>query len=57
MLEANAKGVHMQTAITLQVLIFIAIMYVDDTDILLSDITGSDTLQDVFERATMAALV
>ena len=57
MLEAKVKGVHMQTAITLQVLIFIAIMYVDDTDILLSDITGSDTLQDVFERATMAALV
>ena len=32
-------------------------MYVDDTDILLTDITGNDTLDDVFRRAKKAAKV
>ena len=32
-------------------------MYVDDTDILLTDITGNDTLEDVFVRAKRAAKI
>lgn len=55
MLEDRVIGVRLQTAVTLQIIIFIAIMYVDDTDILLSDITGTDSLDDVFYRATRAA--
>ena len=54
-LEDRVIGVRMQTAISLQILIYIAIMYVDDTDILLSDITGHDALEDVFQRALRAA--
>ena len=57
MLEGEVKGVRLRTAITLQCLVFIAIMYVDDTDILLTDITGNDTLDDVFRRAKKAAKV
>ena len=55
MLEDRVIGVRMQTAISLQILIYISIMYVDDTDILLSDISGHDTLHDVFKRALRAA--
>lgn len=32
-------------------------MYVDDTYILLTDITGNDTLKDVFKRAKKAAKI
>lgn len=55
MMEDRVMGVRLQTAITLQVLMYIAIMYVDDTDILLSDVTGFDSLDDVFYRALRAA--
>ena len=36
---------------------FIAIMYVDDTDILLKDVSGSDSLDEIFTRAQKAVLV
>jgi len=55
MLEDRVIGVRLQTAITLQIISYIAIMYVDDTDILLSDITGTDSLDDVFYRTLRAA--
>ena len=47
-LEAAVTGVHVRSSITLQLLAFIAIMYVDDTDIMLTDVTGFDTVEDVF---------
>ena len=54
MLEDRVDGVRLQTAVTLQTLIFIAIMYVDDTDIFLTDLTGRDTLDDVYRRTLKA---
>ena len=54
MLEDKVIGVCLQTAIALQIIVYIAIMYVDDTDILLSDITGTDSLDDVFYTALRA---
>ena len=50
MLEDRVDGVHLQTTVTLQTLIFIAIMYMDDTGIFLTDLTGRDTLNDVYKR-------
>lgn len=54
-LESTVSGVHIHSSISLQLLTFIAIMYVDDTDILLADTTGYDTLDVVFKRAQRAA--
>ena len=56
-LEAAVTGVHVRSSISLQLLTFIAIMYVDDTDIMLTDITGFDTVEDVFLRAQKAAKI
>ena len=56
-LESEVQGVHIYTSITLQLLVFIAIMYVDDTDILLTAICESDSIEDVFRRAQRAATV
>lgn len=54
MLEEAVPGVRFRTAITLQVIAFIAIMYVDDTDIMLTTLDDNDTLHEVFERAIHA---
>lgn len=56
-LEASVTGVYIRSSISLQLLIFIAIIYVDDTDILLTDYTGHDDIYDIFERAKKAAKV
>ena len=48
MLEDTVIGVQIKTAIILQCLAFIAIMYVDDTDIMLTMIHENDTLDDVY---------
>ena len=53
-LESAVTGVHVHTSISLKLLSFIAIIYVDDTDILLTDMTGHDTLEQVFHRAKKA---
>ena len=50
-LESLVTGVHVYSSITLTLLKFIAIIYVDDTDILLTDATGYDTLEQIFIRA------
>ena len=55
MLEDKVQGVHIFSSITLQVLVFIAIMYVDDTDILLTNISSHDTISDVFLKAAQRA--
>ena len=57
MLESAVQGVHVYSAVSLKLLVFIAIMYVDDTDILLTDVSGSDTLDTIFKRAQKAVLV
>ena len=56
-LESEVKGAHVYSSITLQVLVFIAIMYVDDTDILLIDVSGSDTIEEIVLRAQRTAKV
>ena len=56
-LEAAVQGVHIYSSISLQLLAFITIMYVDDTDILLTDVSGYDTLDIIFERAQRAVRV
>ena len=56
-LESAVTGVHVYSSISLQLLSFIAIIYVDDTDILLTDISGKDTLNKIFQRAFKAAQV
>ena len=56
-LESAVTGVHVYSSISLQLLSFIAIIYVDDTDILLTDISGSDTLDQIFQRAYKTAQV
>ena len=56
-LESAVQGVHVYSAISLKLLAFIAIMYVDDTDILLTDVSGDGTLEEIFERAQIAARV
>lgn len=57
MLESAVKGVWIQTAMSLQLLHFIALMYVDDTDILLTALHEYDTIDDVIQRAKKAAKV
>lgn len=57
MLEEAVIGVHVQAAITLQFLAFIAIMYVDDTDIILVATQQNETFQDVYTRALHAIKV
>ena len=56
-LESAVTGVHVHTSISLKLLPYIAIIYVDDTDILLTDMTGHDTLEQVFHRAIKAAKI
>ena len=56
-LESAVTGVHVYTSISLKLLSLIAIIYVDDTDILLTDMTGTDTLEKVFHRAKKAAKI
>ena len=57
MLEDAVIGVQIKTAITLQCLSFIAIMYVDDTDIMLTTVNENDSLDDVYARALLAVEV
>ena len=57
MLEAEVIGVRIRTAVTLQLISFIAIMYVDDTDIMLTTLNETETLEDVFQRALHAIIV
>lgn len=56
-LESAVTGVHVSSSISLQFLTLIAIIYVDDTDILLTDATRYDMLEKVFIRAQKAAKV
>ena len=56
-LESDVQGVHIYSSISLQLLVFIEIMYVDDTDILLTDVSGHDTLDIIFERAQRAVRI
>ena len=57
MLESEVIGVQVRTAITLQLVTFIAIMYVDDTDIMLSTLHDNESLQDVFTRTLTAVTI
>ena len=57
MLESSVKGVWMRTVMTLQLSHYIALMYVDDTDILLAALQEEDTIDDVMIRATKAVKV
>lgn len=57
MLESSVKGVWLQTAMTLQLLHYIALMYVDDTDILLTALNDDETIDDVMIRAKKAVKV
>ena len=56
-LESAVKGVYFYTAMTLQLVQFIAIMYVDDTDLLLSVLSDTETIEHVIRRAQKAATV
>ena len=56
-LESAVKDVYFYTAMTLQIVQFIAIMYVDDTDLLLSVLSDTETIEDVIKRAQKAATV
>ena len=56
-LESAVKGVYFYTAMTLQLVQFIAIMYVDDTDLLFAALNDSETIEDVMQRAKKAARV
>ena len=56
-LESSVKGVWLQTAMTLQLLHYIALMYVDDTDILLTALNDDETIDDVMIRAKKAVKV
>lgn len=55
MLESAVKGVWLRTAMSLQFLHFIAIMYVDDTNILLAALDEFETIYEVITRAKKAA--
>ena len=48
-LESEVQGVHIYSSITLQnLLVFVAIIYVDDTDILLTNVREHYTIEDIF---------
>lgn len=57
MLESSVKGAWLRTAMTLQLIHYIALMYVDDTGVLLAGIDDNDTIDDVITRAKKAAKV
>ena len=56
-LESQTVGVSIITAITLSLFTISAIMYVDDSDILISSIKTKETIQSIRNRAQKAALV
>ena len=56
-LESAVKGVYLRTAMSLTLIHFIAIMYVDDTDILLAALDDTETIYEVIMRAKKAATV
>ena len=56
-LESAVKGVYFRTAMSLTLIHFIAIMYVDDTDILLAALDDTETIHEVIKRAKKAASV
>lgn len=56
-LESAVQGMCVYTAMSLQLLQFIAIMYVDGTDLLLAALSETDTIEDIIKRAKKAASI